>query len=233
MKKLVLFSFLFAFLISCEEFEQDNPRSSQSYDDIGKLFKIKETTDQVGILSQFQVNQINVKNENQSFEYTFDSKSTLRIGGVDFELTSLTFKLSDGKFYLHGNEDTSFIFSENGVPSIFHNGKIAVLTKYSESFMNSDSDILLLAYFELTSPEISRKQIRKENSENMLKAPCSFVNTYYLTAVNISTSTAVAELESAMESGNYNAGCSLIGGMDVSCVTDSHMCVATQAYCCN
>jgi hypothetical protein len=102
---------------------------------------------------------------------------------------------------------------------------------YEPSSNSSEVDMLLLGFLELTAPNEKRNR-PKPLLENH-KIQCSFWGTYYLTSINTSRSTTMAELTDAVESGESNSGCTKIGGIEISCYWESHFCLGTQAYCCD
>jgi hypothetical protein len=148
----------------------------------------------------------------------------------DYPITSLVFQVEGGKFFLQGNE-RDFIFQSEGKTKITASGKITDLMDYEPSSNSSEVDMLLLGFLELTAPNEKRNR-PKPLLENH-KIQCSFWGTYYLTSINTSRSTTMAELTDAVESGESNSGCAKIGGIEISCYWESHFCLGTQAYCCD
>jgi hypothetical protein len=91
-------------------------------------------------------------------------------------------------------------------------------------------DLLLLGFLELTTP-IEQRNRSDQPLENH-RIQCSFWGTYYLAAINTDRSTALEELQNAIDNEKSNSGCTKMGDVTISCVWESKFCLATQAYCC-
>ncbi|KAB1160506.1 hypothetical protein F7018_01125 [Tenacibaculum aiptasiae] len=97
---------------------------------------------------------------------------------------------------------------------------------------------ILLLYFN----EITQNRVTLVNTEAIihktlpLKQACSFWNTYYVYSFggNQSVSETNVDQEAAYEivTGELG-GCSKIGGINTSCAWGQHMCLSSQAVCCN
>lgn len=221
---LMLFS-----VLSCENPEQQNPSISEN-EELLTLFTVKETTQTLGVFDKFQAQELTVEKTPNSNLYRLKGESIIRLKSKDYPIASLVFKVEGGKFYLQGNE-RDFIFQSERKTKITASGRTTDLLDHEPSSNSSEVDMLLLGFLELTTPNEKRNR-PKPLLENH-KIQCSFWGTYYLTSVNTTRATTTEELSSAVESGEYNSGCTKIGGVDVSCFTESHFCVATQAYCCD
>lgn len=230
MRKIILLGCLLAISFSCSQTDE-SPLLGSETEDIRKSFNVKESTDQIGLMSQFDVSYINVNQSENEVTYSFETNAKLKIRESEFKLSSLIFSSADNKFFRKGLEEI-YLFLDKSVPRIFFEGEHYDLSDYSVKFSNSNVEILILAYLELKVPNTMRT-IPNEHLKILLKEPCSFLDTVYLTSTAISQSVAVSDLNWAINSGNYNSGCSMIGGMDVSCFATEHFCVASQTYCCN
>ncbi|WP_299119230.1 hypothetical protein [uncultured Tenacibaculum sp.] len=97
---------------------------------------------------------------------------------------------------------------------------------------------ILLLYFN----ENTQNRVTLVNTEAVIhktlpsKQACSFWNTYYVYSFwgNQSVSEANVDQEAAYEivAGELG-GCSRIGGINTSCAWGQHMCLSSQAVCCN
>jgi hypothetical protein len=230
MRKIILFGCLLAISFSCSQTEE-KPLLIAEKEDISKLFNVTESTDRVGLMSQFDVSYININKSESDVTYSFETNARLKIRESEFKLSSLRFTSSNGRFFRKGFEDI-YLFLENDIPKIFFEDQTYNLNEYSVSFSASNVEILIIAYLELKASNETRSS-SNNNLKISLEEPCSLLDQVYLTSTAISQSVAVSDLEWAIESGNYNEGCSLIGGIDVSCFTDEHFCIASQGYCCN
>lgn len=229
-----IFSICLAFLsllavLSCETPEQQDPSISEN-EELLTLFTVKETTQALGVFDKFQAQEITVEKSPNSNLYRLKGRSILRLKSKDFPISSLVFKVEGGKFYLHGNEK-DFIFQSEGKTKITASGRTTDLLDYDPIANASEVDLLLLGFLELTTPDEKRNRPKPLLENHRIQ--CSYWGTYYLTAVNTTRATTTEELSAAVESGEYNVGCTKIGGVDVSCFFESHFCVATQAYCCD
>ncbi len=229
-----IFNFCLAFLmllsvLSCENPDQQNPSISEN-EEILTLFTVKETTQALGVFDKFQAEELVVEKTLNSNLYRIKGKSIIRLKSKDYPIASLVFQVEGGKFFLQGNE-RDFIFQSEGKTKITALGKITDLMDYEPSSNSSELDMLLLGFLELTAPNEKRNR-PKPLLENH-KIQCSFWGTYYLTSINTSRSTTMAELTDAVESGESNSGCTKIGGIEISCYWESHFCLGTQAYCCD
>jgi hypothetical protein len=229
-----IFTFCLAFfmllsVLSCENPDQQNPSISEN-EEILSLFTVKETTQALGVFDKFQGEELVVEKTPNSNLYRMKGKSIIRMKSKDYPIASLVFQVEGGKFFLQGNE-RDFIFQSEGKTKITASGKITDLMDYEPSSNSSEVDMLILGFLELTAPNEKRNR-PKPLVENH-KIQCSFWGTYYLTSINTSRSTTMAELTDAVESGESNSGCTKIGGIEISCYWESHFCLGTQAYCCD
>ncbi|MFZ9187420.1 MAG: hypothetical protein ACO22X_05310 [Algoriphagus sp.] len=216
-------------VLSCETPEQQDPSISEN-EELLTLFTVKETTQALGVFDKFQAQELTVEKTPDSNLYRLKGESIIRLKSKDYPIASLIFKVEGGKFFLQGNE-RDFIFQSEGKTKITASGRTTDLLDYAPIANASEVDLLLLGFLELTTPNEKRNRPKPLLENHRIQ--CSFWGTYYLTAVNTSRATTTEELSSAVESGEYNSGCTKIGGVDVSCFTESHFCVATQAYCCD
>jgi hypothetical protein len=216
-------------VLSCETPEQQDPSISEN-EELLTLFTVKETTQALGVFDKFQAQELTVEKTPDSNLYRLKGESIIRLKSKDYPIASLIFKVEGGKFFLQGNE-RDFIFQSEGKTKITASGRTTDLLDYDPIANASEVDLLLLGFLELTTPNEKRNRPKPLLENHRIQ--CSFWGTYYLTAVNTSRATTTEELSSAVESGEYNSGCTKIGGVDVSCFTESHFCVATQAYCCD
>ncbi len=229
-----IFTICLAFLsllavLSCETPEQQDPSISEN-EELLTLFTVKETTQALGVFDKFQAQELTVEKTSNSNLYRLKGESIIRLKSKDYPIASLVFKVEGGKFYLHGNEK-DFIFQSEGKTKITASGRTTDLLDYDPIANASEVDLLLLGFLELTTPDEKRNRPKPLLENHRIQ--CSYWGTYYLTAVNTTRSTTTEELSAAVESGEYNVGCTKIGGVDVSCFFESHFCVATQAYCCD
>ncbi len=229
-----IFTPCLAFLIllsvfSCENPDLQNPSISEN-EEILTLFKVKETTQALGVFDKFQAEELVVEKTPNSNLYRMKGKAIIRLKSKDYPISSLAFKVEGGKFYLQGNE-RDFIFQSEGKTKITASGRTTDLLDYEPSSNSSEVDLILLGFLELTTPNEKRNRPKPLLENHRIQ--CSFWGTYYLTSVNTSRATTTEELSAVVESGEHNVGCTKIGGVDVSCFFESHFCVATQAYCCD
>jgi hypothetical protein len=229
-----IFTPCLAFLIllsvfSCENPDLQNPSVSEN-EEILTLFKVKETTQALGVFDKFQAEELVVEKTPNSNLYRMKGKAIIRLKSKDYPISSLVFKVEGGKFYLQGNE-RDFIFQSEGKTKITASGRTTDLLDYEPSSNSSEVDLILLGFLELTTPNEKRNRPKPLLENHRIQ--CSFWGTYYLTSVNTSRATTTEELSAVVESGEHNVGCTKIGGVDVSCFFESHFCVATQAYCCD
>lgn len=216
-------------VLSCESPDLQNPSISEN-EEILTLFKVKETTQALGVFDKFQAEELVVEKTPNSNLYRMKGKAIIRLKSKDYPISSLVFKVEGGKFYLQGNE-RDFIFQSEGKTKITASGRTTDLLDYEPSSKSSEVDLILLGFLELTTPNEKRNRPKPLLENHRIQ--CSFWGTYYLTSVNTSRATTTEELSAVVESGEHNVGCTKIGGVDVSCFFESHFCVATQAYCCD
>lgn len=216
-------------VLSCENPDLQNPSISEN-EEILTLFKVKETTQALGVFDKFQAEELVVEKTPNSNLYRMKGKAIIRLKSKDYPISSLVFKVEGGKFYLQGNE-RDFIFQSEGKTKITASGRTTDLLDYEPSSNSSEVDLILLGFLELTTPNEKRNRPKPLLENHRIQ--CSFWGTYYLTSVNTSRATTTEELSAVVESGEHNVGCTKIGGVDVSCFFESHFCVATQAYCCD
>ena len=216
-------------VLSCENPDLQNPSISEN-EEILTLFKVKKTTQALGVFDKFQAEELVVEKTPNSNLYRMKGKAIIRLKSKDYPISSLVFKVEGGKFYLQGNE-RDFIFQSEGKTKITASGRTTDLLDYEPSSNSSEVDLILLGFLELTTPNEKRNRPKPLLENHRIQ--CSFWGTYYLTSVNTSRATTTEELSAVVESGEHNVGCTKIGGVDVSCFFESHFCVATQAYCCD
>ncbi len=216
-------------VLSCENPDLQNPSISEN-EEILTLFKVKETTQALGVFDKFQAEELVVEKTPNSNLYRMKGKAIIRLKSKDYPISSLVFKVEGGKFYLQGNE-RDFIFQSEGKTKITASGRTTDLLDYEPSSNSSEVDLILLGFLELTTPNEKRNRPKPLLENHRIQ--CSFWGTYYLTSVNTTRAITTEELSAVVESGEHNVGCTKIGGVDVSCFFESHFCVATQAYCCD
>lgn len=216
-------------VLSCENPDLQNPSISEN-EEILTLFKVKETTQALGVFDKFQAEELVVEKTPNSNLYRMKGKAIIRLKSKDYPISSLVFKVEGGKFYLQGNE-RDFIFQSEGKTKITASGRTMDLLDYEPSSNSSEVDLILLGFLELTTPNEKRNRPKPLLENHRIQ--CSFWGTYYLTSVNTTRATTTEELSAVVESREHNVGCTKIGGVDVSCFFESHFCVATQAYCCD
>ena len=229
-----IFTPCLAFLMLLSVLSRENPDlqnpSISGNEEILTLFKVKETTQALGVFDKFQAEELVVEKTPNSNLYRMKGKAIIRLKSKDYPISSLVFKVEGGKFYLQGNE-RDFIFQSEGKTKITASGRTTDLLDYEPSSNSSEVDLILLGFLELTTPNEKRNRPKPLLENHRIQ--CSFWGTYYLTSVNTSRATTTEELSAVVESGEHNVGCTKIGGVDVSCFFESHFCVATQAYCCD
>lgn len=216
-------------VLSCETPEQQDPSISEN-EELLTLFTVKETTQALGVFDKFQAQELTVEKTPHSNLYRLKGESIIRLKSKDYPIASLVFKVEGGKFFLQGNE-RDFIFQSEGKTKITASGKTIDLLPYDPTANSSEVELLLLGFLELTTPNELRNRPKPLLENHRIQ--CSFWGTYYLTSVNTTRATTTEELSAVVESGEYNVGCTKIGGVDVSCFFESHFCIATQAYCCD
>ena len=216
-------------VLSCENPDLQNPSISEN-EEILTLFKVKETTQALGVFDKFQAEDLVVEKTPNSNLYRMKGKAIIRLKSKDYPISSLVFKVEGGKFYLQGNE-RDFIFQSEGKTKITASGRTTDLLDYEPSSNSSEVDLILLGFLELTTPNEKRNRPKPLLENHRIQ--CSFWGTYYLTSVNTTRAITTEELSAVVESGEHNVGCTKIGGVDVSCFFESHFCVATQAYGCD
>lgn len=216
-------------VLSCENPEQQNPSISEN-EEILKLFTVKETTEALGVFDKFQAEKLVVEKNSYSNQYRLKGESIISMKSKDYPISMLVYKVEGGKLFLQGNE-SAYIFLSEGQTKITSSGNTINLVDYESSSTTGELDLLLLGFLELTTP--NEKRNRSKSLLATHKIQCSYWGTYYLTSVNTTRSTTLEELSTAVESGEYNSGCTKIGGIDISCYWESHLCLATQAYCCD
>lgn len=221
--------FMFLALLSCENQEQQAPTISEN-EEILRLFTLQETSEALGVFDKFQVEKLIVEKTPNSNLYRLQGNSIIRLKSKDYPVSSLVFKVECGKFYLEGKE-SDFISISEGKTKITASGQTTRLLDFDPASYSGEVDLLILGFLELTTP--NEKRIRPQAIGASHKIQCSFWGTYYLTSINTSRSTTTEELAAGVASGQYNAGCTKMGGVDVSCYWDNHLCIATQAYCCD
>lgn len=225
MKKLfLLLNVLFWY--SCSEVPNPNLSSNEKF---YSILKVNQSTDLVSRLFQkFEVSEIIVNEIEGGRQFQFQSNSIVQIEDKKFQLSKIKFSAFENKFYIDGMVDEYFVL-ENGFPFFYSENQKFKIFEIPENLRTPVIQLLTLAFSELTEDFENKRMSNSKKEKSRIMCGGSMM---YLTSVNLSSSVAVAELQGAIDSGQYNVGCSKVGGIDVSCLLTSHVCVATQAYCC-
>ena len=216
-------------LLSCENAEQQNPLTSEN-EEILSLFTVQQTTEALGVFDKFNAEKLIVEKTPDSHLFRLQGNSIIGLKSNNYPISALVFKVEGGKFFLQGHE-SNYISISDGKPKITAAGQTTDLLEIDPAPHSDELNLLILGFLELTTPNEKRTKAKVLDPSHRVQ--CSFWGTYYLTSINTSRSTTVDQLATGVASGQYNAGCAKIGGVDVSCFFESHFCVATQAYCCD
>lgn len=132
---------------------------------------------------------------------------------------------------LNSNSSLKLTLLDNQ-PYIIKPGYSGIMKNTSDDFKNVDLNVLLLFMKEMIiTNDMKINAISLLNGELSQRGGCSYWNTYYVVASGGSRS--VAETNLKDKDDDDVVGCREIGGSDSSCIWENHICVATQAYCCD
>jgi len=247
MKKIIfglIATFSFLYLLSCStdnDIEKENNiNNSLTFKTTNYQLKekitIEKTTSKVSqLFLNMGVVEVKVSERENLTEYGFTTKKMFGINGEGTDFKDYKITLYDGMISISSNSNIKLTILEN---------KPYIITPSYEGFLNSgkyidDKNFNLLYLFmtELITPESSKTDASNINS--VYSRGCSFGNTKYVYSTGFSRSVALENLpdEIAHYTNGFNSldlsGCSMFGGVDTSCVWGNHMCVSTQAFCCN
>lgn len=97
MRKIILLGMLLAISFSCSQTDEQ-PLLVPEKEDISQSFSVKESTDHIGLMSQFDVSYINVNHSEGEITYSFETNAKLKIRESEFKLSSLVFSALKGRF---------------------------------------------------------------------------------------------------------------------------------------
>ena len=197
---------------------------------------ISQTTSKISqLFLNMGVVEVKVSKMENFIEYGFTTKKMFGINGEGTDFKDYKITLNDGMISISSNTNIKLTIFEN---------KPYIITPTYEGFLNSgeyinDKNFNLLYIFmnELITPESSK--IDAGIIDNVYSRGCAFGNTKYVFSTGFSRSVSEANLpdEIAHYTSGFNSldvsGCTKFGGVDTSCVWGNHLCMSTQAFCCN
>lgn len=207
---------------------------------LDELITLRSSTNMVSPhLYNMGVTEINVSNSgNNDLEYNFTALKEFGMNKESINMSDFTVIYQDNAIFLKENPEVKVSIYQNSpyILSPLHTGSMDSDYLYENKTIN----ILLFTLKEITTAQGLKIDTKIAlNEANLSGKACSFWDTYYVTASAGSRSTSQAKLveETAYREGPYNTrnvhGCSKIGGPDTSCLWENHLCISTQAYCCN
>lgn len=191
-----------------------------------------ETTSFVSdLLFNLGVIGINITNNTESILYEFRTKKSFKFNGEFVNLSNYTILFENGMLSLDTNSELKLTLVDNQ-PYIIKPNYSGFLDNNSDNFRNLELNILLLFMKEMIiTNDIKINTLELLDAEYSQRGGCSFWNTYYVVATGGSRSVAATNLK--YKEDDDVEGCREIGDADSSCVWDDHLCIATQAYCCD
>lgn len=249
MKNTFFLLFIFTLLSSCSQ--DDNNNIEKSINDNFKTnslsFKapnyqleekitIAKTTSKISqLFLNMGVVEVIVSDRGNLIEYSFTTKKTFGINGEGTDFKNYKIILIDGMITISSNSNVKLTIFENQPYIITPTYK--GFLKSGEYIDNKDFNLLYLFMNELITPETNKTDAG--SSIGNAGGGCSFGNTHYVYATGGSASVAEANLpgEIAHYTNGFNtldlSKCNKFGGVDTSCVWGNHLCLSTQAFCCN
>ena len=240
MKNTVFLLFAFVLLCSCSQDENNNVISKndtfKTNYQLEEKSTIAKTTSKISqLFLNMGVIEVGVTNKEKMIEYSFSTKKLFGINGEGTDFKNYKITLNNGMISISSNPNIKLTILEN---------QPYIVTPTYKGFLKSgayidDKDFNLLYLFmnELITPETSKTDASGIGSGS--GGGCSFGNTHYVYATGGSASVAEANLpgEIAHYTSGFNtldvSGCTMFGGVDTSCVWGNHLCISTQAFCCN
>lgn len=246
--KKIIFGFLatsaILYLFSCStdnNIEKENDINNSLFNkatnfELKENITIEKTTSKISqLFLNMGVVEINVVENGNLIEYDFTTKKMFGINGEGTDFKNYKITLSDGLISINSNSSIKLTIFENQPYIITPNYE--GFLKTGEYLDNKDFILLYLFMNELITPETSKMDA--SNVVNGGGAGCTFGSTKYVYSTGFSRSVAEANLpgEIAHYTSGFNtldlSGCRMFGGVDTSCVWGNHMCISTQAFCCN
>lgn len=247
MKNTLILFFFLTLLSSCSQEDNNEKLKNKSFSSSSSTFRttnyqleekitIAKTTSKISqLFLNMGVIEIKVNNLEEMIEYSFTTSKMFGINGEGTDYKNYKITLNEGMISISSNSNIKLTIIEN---------KPYIITPSYEGFLNSgeyinDKNFNLLYLFmnELITPETIKTD--SSNIDSIYSRGCAFGNTKYVFSTAFSASVAEANLpdEIAHYTSGFNtldlSGCRKFGGVDTSCVWGNHMCISTQAFCCN
>lgn len=233
-KTFCLFSFstlFFAYLVSC----RDVLKNELKIDELEQKITVKTTTNLISdALIKGGIAKIDVQIGNDYTIYKLLKIEGVNITEGSLDLSKFYFTLKNGKLSCSGNPNLSVSLDNNEV-IIQTKDFVGSLDKYllQNNFILKELPVLLLMLREITLPEIEKiNTLTAQFKKSRIAGGCSWWNTYVAFSVNVSREMAMNELREAGPLVHWGKICRVTTEMESSCYTDSHLCIATQTYCC-
>lgn len=237
MKKIVLTLVVSSLLLSaCHEIQEDSYsiENSALVSELDEMNQVFETTTQISQnLLNMGVKKIIVENNNNSSIYRFETFKEFRMNSEQINWSNYTVELTNG-FISQRSKSNLKIGIRDNQPIYKTSNSLEDVNK-ELSFKNNDYNILLIFLNELTmSTELKINSESLLNNYSIQKSyACSIWDEVYVYSFGGSRSSALENLGPEIdEYSDELANCTVIGGIETSCVWGNHMCVATQSFCC-
>lgn len=247
-KKILIALILISALISCSKDSND----SNSNNSITERILLKSNTNKVSeTFYKLGVEEIKVEKRNLEIVYNTNVVYQTVLNGHKLDFSHLSFSLNDDKLSIV-NDSEYFLSLRNNQLYIESPKYTGFLKDGSNNKLIDYKSAALLLFYKEISTQISNIEKRShaeffaidnnidfktlENSSNLQKIYEAHGKRHcgsnWAVDTGFSRSSLTQELTDELASTHFYDGCTKVGGMDVSCVTDNHICVATQKYYC-
>lgn len=226
-------------IISCS---QDNTSINTKLDTSASEFNQRLSSQESStILTKFFMNlgvvEILSTHESDSIVYNFVTEKEFFINDEFVNLRNYPITMKDGEISLNSNPNLKLTIL-NDQPYL-NSPSYSGFLESEEFFRDKEINILLFFMKEIITTDDFKYHSNDYIINVQSETGCSFWDTHYIFATGGSASVAEANLPAAIS--HYTSGfntldvshCRQFGSVDTSCVWGNHLCISTQAFCCD
>jgi|GEM_PF-3475881 len=182
------------------------------------------------------VSKIIVTRNGNSIEFGVETIKTFFLNGKNIDLSEYIFVLEDD--FLKIKDFDNIKLSVSGDDLYVMSSSYFGLVKDKQHFFDSlEFNILLFFIREITLNLENKIEFSQAVTTYANRQGCSFWNSYYIYSAGLSQSSSEAnlkdEISNYMGAGGSLSDCRKVGGIDTTCARGNHICISTQAVCCD
>ncbi|MFD2966537.1 hypothetical protein [Sphingobacterium bambusae] len=245
-KALITATAISATFLACQK-DTFNPSAEE---DLGGKISFKSGTKSTFSQGALKtgIYQIDAKQDGRKISYTTKIANTSILNGNKIDFSTFQLELVDNKLVLDGEyaiylkDDELYLetplysgFMKDGRDNKVIDTKTAALMLfYGEIALSSEnvekqSYAQFLNHFDTKIVAQGKMAVSRENKALFNNRQCG-IN--HAVEFGWSASSTAADLQQQLNNTSFYNGCTKVGGIDTSCMTDSHACMSSQTYNC-